>query len=173
MSHPLRAKLLAMLNTKPASSSELEILLGDVHLSNISYHVRELLDFKLIEPVRTEQVRGATKTVYRGTTKMELDNEAWLKLSTEAKDGISIEAVKEVLERASIAIKGAPDRSSLSAMLTRPTLPVEKRRQGIDPLGRPEYGRKACPLGLLHPEPDFDGRAGRLDQRPDGDRRSK
>lgn len=106
MSHPLRAKLLAMLNTNPASSSELDKQLEDVPLSNISYHVKELLGWELIEPVRKEQVRGAMKTVYRGTTKMQLDDDAWKKMSGEAKDGISIEAVQEVLERASCAIEG-------------------------------------------------------------------
>ena len=105
MSHPLRAKILAMLNTNPASASELHEQLG-VPLSNISYHVKELRDWKLAEAVRKEQVRGAMKTVYRGTTKMQLDNDAWLKMSDEAKDGISVEAVKEVLERANCAIKG-------------------------------------------------------------------
>lgn len=105
MSHPLRAKLLAMLNTTPASASELEAQLEDVPLSNISYHVNELHDWNLVEVVDKEQVRGALKTTYRGTTKMQLDDEAWLKMSAEAKDGISIEAVKEVLERASCAIR--------------------------------------------------------------------
>src|SRR5215218_6730248 len=83
MSHPLRAKLLAMLNTNPASSSELDKQLPDVPLSNISYHVKELHGWILIEVVRKEQVRGATKTIYRGTTKMQLDDEAWLKMSAE------------------------------------------------------------------------------------------
>jgi DNA-binding transcriptional ArsR family regulator len=106
MSHPLRAKLLAMLNTNPASSSELDKQLEDVPLSNISYHVKELLGWKLIEVVDKEHVRGALKTTYRGITKMQLDDEAWKKMSAEAKDGISIEAVQEVLERASCAIEG-------------------------------------------------------------------
>lgn len=106
MSHPLRAKLLAMLNTKPASPSELEKLIDGVELSNISYHVNELLGWNLIEPVQKEQVRGALKTTYRGTTKMQLDDEAWKKMSAESKDGISIEAVQEVLERANCAIQG-------------------------------------------------------------------
>lgn len=115
MSHPLRAKLLAMLNTNPASSSELEKQLSDVPLSNVSYHVKELLGWKLIEVVRKEQVRGSMKTVYRGTTKMQLDDAAWLKMSAESKDGISVEAVREVLERADCAIRGGtfdkrPDR---------------------------------------------------------------
>jgi DNA-binding transcriptional ArsR family regulator len=65
MSHPLRAKILAMLNTNPASSSELEDQL-DVPLSNISYHVKELHDWELVEAIRKEQVRGALKTTYRG-----------------------------------------------------------------------------------------------------------
>ena len=119
MSHPLRAKLLAMLNTNPASPSELEDQLEDVPLSNISYHVKELRDWHLIEAVRKEQVRGAMKTVYRGTTKMQLDNDAWLRMSGEAKDGISVEAVKEVLERANCAIKSGtfdkrPDRNVIT-----------------------------------------------------------
>jgi DNA-binding transcriptional ArsR family regulator len=106
MSHPLRAKILAMLNTNPASPSELDRQIPDQPLSNISYHVKELLGWKLIEVVHKEQVRGAMKTVYRGTTKMQLDDEAWLKMSAESKDGISIEAVREVLERADCAIRG-------------------------------------------------------------------
>lgn len=119
MSHPIRAKILAMLNTNPASASELQNQLEDVRLSNISYHVKELREWHLIEAVRTEQVRGAMKTVYRGTTKMQLDNDAWLKMSDAAKDGISVEAVKEVLERANCAIKGGtfdkrPDRNVIT-----------------------------------------------------------
>jgi hypothetical protein len=108
-----------MLNTGPASPSELQKILDPIPLSNISYHVKELRGWKLVEPIRKEQVRGATKTVYRGITKMHLDNDAWLKMSDEAKDGISIEAVKEVLERASAAIKGGtfdkrPDRNVIT-----------------------------------------------------------
>jgi hypothetical protein len=49
---------LAMLNTNPASSSELDKQLEDVPLSNISYHVKELLGWNLIEVVSKEQVRG-------------------------------------------------------------------------------------------------------------------
>ncbi len=68
-----------------------------------------------------EQVRGALKTTYRGTTKMQLDDDAWKKMSAESKDGISIEAVQEVLERASAAIKGGtfdrrPDRHVITAI---------------------------------------------------------
>jgi len=105
-SHPLRAKLLAMLNTNPASPSELEQALKDVPLSNISYHVRVLFELNVIEIVDKQQIRGATKTIYVGTTKMQLDDDAWKELSAATKDGISVEAVGEVLERASCAIKG-------------------------------------------------------------------
>lgn len=121
MSHPLRAKLLAMLNTHPASSSELKDQLEDVELSNVSYHVSKLREWDLIEAVGKEHVRGALKTTYRGTTKMQLDNDAWLKMSEEAKDGISVEAVKEVLERANCAIKAGtfdkrPDRNVITVI---------------------------------------------------------
>ncbi len=105
MSHPLRAKLLALLNTNPASASELEEILNDP-LSNISYHVRELWLWGLIEVVNTEQVRGATKTRYRGITKMQLTDDVFKAMPTETKDGIIFEAITEAFERAKSAVEG-------------------------------------------------------------------
>jgi hypothetical protein len=104
MSHPLRAKLLAMLNTNPASASELEEILPEP-LSNISYHVRELWLWGLVEVVGREQVRGATKTRYRGITKMQLSDNVVKGMPAESKDGIIVEAVKEAFTRARAAVE--------------------------------------------------------------------
>src|ERR1700709_1026792 len=90
VSHPLRAQLLAIPNPTPPGASELEEVL-DEPLSNISYHVRELWLWGLIEVVGTERVRGATKTIYRGITKMQLTDDVFKGMPTATKDGIIIE----------------------------------------------------------------------------------
>jgi hypothetical protein len=110
LNHPLRAQLLTILNERCASPKELTDLVGG-KLSNVSYHCRELLKFDCIEVVETEAVRGAVKTTYRGTTRMLLDDKTWQRLSKETRTGISINAVREVIDRASRSIEdGAFDR---------------------------------------------------------------
>jgi DNA-binding transcriptional ArsR family regulator len=114
LNHPLRAQALAILNERSASPKELADTL-DADLSNVSYHVGQLLKFDCVEVVHREQVRGAMKTVYRASTRMLLDDEAWQKLTRETRNGISINAVGEVIERASRAIEAGtfdrrPDR---------------------------------------------------------------
>lgn len=104
LNHPLRVRILAVLNERPASPKELSDILGE-ELSNVSYHTRELHKLDCVEVAKREQVRGAMKTVYRGTTRMMLDDETWERLSKETRGGISIAAVGEVIERASSAIE--------------------------------------------------------------------
>jgi DNA-binding transcriptional ArsR family regulator len=104
LNHPLRVRILAVLNERPASPKELAEIL-DEELSNVSYHTRELYRLDCIEVAKREQVRGAMKTTYRGTTRMMLDDDAWERLTKETRNGISIAAVGEVIERASTAIE--------------------------------------------------------------------
>jgi DNA-binding transcriptional ArsR family regulator len=104
LNHPLRARLLTILNERCASPKELSDMV-EADLSNVSYHVSQLLKFDCIEVVRKEQVRGAIKTKYRASTRMLLDDETWVKLTKETRNGISLNAVSEVIERASKAIE--------------------------------------------------------------------
>jgi DNA-binding transcriptional ArsR family regulator len=66
MSHPLRYQLLTHLNDREWSPRELADHLPE-SLSQISYHVKVLLEYGLIELTRTEPVRGATQHFYRAT----------------------------------------------------------------------------------------------------------
>ena len=103
LNHPLRARIIAVLNERTAAPVELATIL-DEGLSNVSYHCRELHKLDCIEVVKREHVRGARKTTYRGTTRMFLNDATWKHLSKEARDGISVAALGEVIERASRAI---------------------------------------------------------------------
>ena len=69
MGHPLRVEILAILNDRTASPNELSKEL-DEGLSQISYHIKVLKDFEMIEMVKTEPRRGAIEHYYRASTKV-------------------------------------------------------------------------------------------------------
>jgi DNA-binding transcriptional ArsR family regulator len=64
LSHPLRVLILAHMNERPWSPRELERELGE-GLSQVSYHVKVLYDFELIELVDTQPRRGAIEHYYK------------------------------------------------------------------------------------------------------------
>ena len=93
LSHPVRARALAILNDRVASPKEIAEEL-DMEVSNVSYHVKTLKALGCAELVRTAPVRGATEHFYRGTTRSFLSDANWAKLTPEAKTGVSIAGLK-------------------------------------------------------------------------------
>lgn len=83
ISHPVRIRLLAMLDEEPASPVILAARLGQP-LGTIAYHVRTLYDLGLLKLVSTRQRRGATEHYYRTTGHPTSSVEDW-----EALDPIS------------------------------------------------------------------------------------
>lgn len=66
MSHPLRAAILRILAERTASPAEMARELEE-ELSNVSYHVKQLVEFECAELVSTRPVRGALEHFYRAT----------------------------------------------------------------------------------------------------------
>jgi DNA-binding transcriptional ArsR family regulator len=64
LSHPLRVLILAHMNEGPWSPRELERELGE-GLSQVSYHVKVLNDYELIELVDVQPRRGAVEHYYK------------------------------------------------------------------------------------------------------------
>ena len=58
LSHPMRARILVILNERVASPNEIAEMI-DERLPNVSYHVRALQELGCIELVSTAQRRGA------------------------------------------------------------------------------------------------------------------
>lgn len=117
LNHPLRAEILSFLTENGASSPVQMDKAGlgrsvptpageeETKLSNIAYHCRVLEELGCIELAGTRPRRGSTEHFYRGVTRMLLDVDAWAKLPKEAKNGVSIAALKETIERASAALE--------------------------------------------------------------------
>jgi len=79
LAHPLRQRILEVLNDKIASPSDVAADLGE-KLGDVGYHVRVLQECGAVELMRTEQRRGAVKHFYRATARPMLTDEQWARL---------------------------------------------------------------------------------------------
>lgn len=125
LSHPLRVRILALLQERTASPRELSEWLGAT-LGTVSYHVRALHDFGLIELVRTTQVRGAIAHHYRARVRPRISDEAWAAAAPIVKQaavGAALQTIDEYA-RASAAAGGF-DRGE--SHLTRTNLRLDAR----------------------------------------------
>ena len=125
LSHPLRVRILALLQERTASPRELAEWLGAT-LGTVSYHVRALHDFGLIELVDTTQVRGAIAHHYRALARPRVSDQAWASAPPVAKQaavGAALQTVDDYA-RASAAAGGF-DRGE--AHLTRTNLRLDAK----------------------------------------------
>jgi DNA-binding transcriptional ArsR family regulator len=126
LSHPLRTEIIAILTDRCASPRELADIIGE-ELSKVSYHTNELFKLDCIEIVNEERVRGAVKTTYRATTRMLLDHEDWDRLSKGTRTGISINALNELIRRASDAVEQGTFDKRKSRIIATLKMDVDER----------------------------------------------
>jgi DNA-binding transcriptional ArsR family regulator len=125
MSHPLRVRILAMLDERKASPNQLAGWLG-ASLGTVAYHVRTLLQLGLIELVDETRVRGAVEHHYRAVARPTVSAEAWAEASPIAKQaavGSSLEVIGEYARLSAAA--GGFDRSE--AQLRRALLKLDAK----------------------------------------------
>ena len=88
LSHPMRARILVILNERVASPNEIAELI-DERLPNVSYHVRALLDLGTIELVDTAQRRGAIEHYYRAVVRPFFSDSDWRRIPKSGRQAIS------------------------------------------------------------------------------------
>ena len=76
LAHPLRIRILAMLEERPASPVQLAPRLGST-LGRVGHHVRVLRDLGLIELVETRRRRGAIEHIYQAAPVPGFSDDAW------------------------------------------------------------------------------------------------
>src|ERR687890_1662462 len=104
LSHPMRARILAILNERTASPNEISEMI-DERLPNVSYHVRALLDLGTIELVDTAQRRGAIEHYYRAIVRPFFSDRDWKRLPRSGRQAISDTILQIVWEDVSNAIE--------------------------------------------------------------------
>ena len=135
LSHPLRVRILALLQERTASPRELAEWLNAT-LGTVSYHVRTLHHSDLIELVDTTQVRGAVAHYYRARPRPPVSGEDWAAAAPIVKQaavGGALQIVDEYARAAAAA--GGFGRSE--AHLTRTCLRLDAKMlfQAIDLTG--------------------------------------
>lgn len=103
LSHPMRAHVLALLNERVASPTELAGLIG-APLPNVKYHVRVLDDLGCIELVRTAPRRGATEHYYRALERPLFSDRDWKRLPPSVRQGVSDVGMQLIWEDVSRAM---------------------------------------------------------------------
>jgi DNA-binding transcriptional ArsR family regulator len=132
LSHPLRVRILGILEEQPASPVELSQVL-DATLGTISYHVRQLNDLGLLELVRETPRRGAIEHHYRAKPRPRSGGDAWDSVSVIAKQaviGAELQQTMDVANRA--AGVGGFDRDH--ARMERLRLSLDTR--GVEQLSK-------------------------------------
>ncbi len=99
LSHPLRTRILAILNERTSSPSLLSQELNE-GLSQVSYHVERLKKLGLIELVKTEPRRGAVEHFYRGVRQILVPRSAWKDLPSSIVSGISTQILENFFDDA-------------------------------------------------------------------------
>jgi hypothetical protein len=84
LSHPLRVRILEVLNEKdmsPVGFLRSGLALGRPTMPVVAYHFRTLHADDCLEIVGEEQVRGAVEHIYRGVARTFYTDEGWAKLT--------------------------------------------------------------------------------------------
>jgi DNA-binding transcriptional ArsR family regulator len=103
ISHPLRHRVLSMLDQRVASPNEISRELG-LPLGRVSYHVRLLHDLGAIELVRTEPRRGALEHFYTAVMRAWFNEEEWARLPRAARRGILGQNLQRIFSEVSAAL---------------------------------------------------------------------
>jgi DNA-binding transcriptional ArsR family regulator len=113
MAHPLRVRILGILDERVASPSELaEELNAD--LGVVSYHVRTLARAGLLKLVRKKQRRGAVEHFYKAAERPVITDDAWRSMPSIVKQAAVGQALNEIAERVSTAAgAGGFDRDDM------------------------------------------------------------
>lgn len=123
--HPLRVRILALLQERKASPAELAQWL-DASLGTVAYHVRTLHQLGLIDLVDETMVRGAVAHHYRAKRRPRISDEAWAAASPMAKQAAVAAALQTIDDYArASAAAGGFDRAD--AHLTRTNLRLDAR----------------------------------------------
>jgi DNA-binding transcriptional ArsR family regulator len=97
LGHPVREHILAVLNERIASGSEIGRELG-ADVSSFYHHVEELEKFGYIERIASKRRRGAWEHFFRAKTSLLFDDAAWRRLPDTLKGDQTVSGVQNLFD---------------------------------------------------------------------------
>ena len=104
LGHPLRVKILEVVQVRKASPSELTELLS-APLGNVAYHVRVLEKCGCIEQVATARRRGAVEHYFRARPRSYIGHKNWRKVPKSLRDSVTGSQLGTFFDRAADALE--------------------------------------------------------------------
>lgn len=102
--HPLRVRILSILEQGLASPNEMAAALGEP-LSNVSYHTKALLEYDCIELVKTEPRRGVVEHYYQLKPHAALGSRQWRKVPKTLRGKITAAVLTDFIAHAVEALE--------------------------------------------------------------------
>ncbi len=97
LGHPVREHILAVLNERVASASEIGEELG-ADVSSFYHHIEELEKFECIEKVETKQRRGAKEHFFQARRTLIFDETRWRALPASIKADVAVSALQYLFD---------------------------------------------------------------------------
>jgi DNA-binding transcriptional ArsR family regulator len=126
LSHPMRTRILAILNERVASPNEIAEMI-DERLPNVSYHVRALQELGCIELVDTAQRRGAIEHYYRALARPFFSDRDWKRLPKSGRQAITDVGLQMIWKDISDAIKKETFEKRTDRHLSRAALELDEQ----------------------------------------------
>jgi len=104
LGHPLRVKILEVVQLRKASPSELTDLL-QAPLGNVAYHVRVLEKCGCIEQVATARRRGAVEHYFRARPRSYIGHQDWRKVPKSLRDAVTGASLGTFFDKAADALE--------------------------------------------------------------------
>jgi DNA-binding transcriptional ArsR family regulator len=134
LAHPLRVRILAMLDERESSPVQLAEHL-DATLGTVAYHVRTLERLGLIEMVATHQRRGATEHVYAAREHPRFSSQAWANADAKTRDMMIASALAQIGEYAA--------KSAAAGGFEHQEASISRHAVVVDPEGFAELAQAA------------------------------
>lgn len=125
LSHPMRVRVLLILNEREASAVEIARMV-DADVGVVAYHVRKLAALGLISLTREARVRGAVQRFFRARPLPAITEQAWVSAPAVAKQAVINATLQQVHESATAA-SAAGGFARSGARLERTTLRLDPR----------------------------------------------
>jgi hypothetical protein len=122
--HPLRMRILALLNQKVASPNELATELNEA-LGSVAYHVRILLDLETIELVSETPRRGAIEHHYRALVRPWFRPGDWGRLPVSARNAVAGGVLEQIWADVSSSLESEAFEARTDRHLSRTPLVLD------------------------------------------------
>lgn len=124
LAHPLRLRILAMLEERPGSPARLAEVLGS-NAKVVDYHVKRLVSFGLADLLETRRSRGGTEHIYAARPHPTFSDAAWEALDAGVRATHVVAGLRQTSEYVNrSALAGGFDRGD--AHLSRTPLRVDE-----------------------------------------------